>query len=72
MKFEIGDKVIVTDNFSGKIFKGEVVGIKEDGIWPYLIESESYSGKHREHFNDKYLTLDIEEIRNNKLKLLGL
>ena len=72
MKFKIGDKVIVTDNLSGKIFKGEIVEIKEDGIWPYLIESESYGGKHRENFNDKYLTLDIERIRNEKLEQLGI
>ena len=69
MKFKIGDKVIVTDNFLGQVFKGEIVGIEEDSsTWPYLVKS--YGSK--EHFNDNYLTLDIEGIRNSKLKQLGI
>jgi len=75
MKFKIGDKVIVNPkiNLPSKAnYKGVIINIKEDAIWPYLVESYGYMGKHEENFNHKDLTLDIEEIRNEKLKQLGI
>jgi hypothetical protein len=85
MKFKIGDRVIVnqdiiekrkinpvTTSMSLSVRRGVITKIKEGAIWPYLVESYDYMGKHEEHFNDKNLTLDIEEIRNDKLKQIGI
>jgi len=85
MKFKIGDKVIINpDIIVGHLHgekrkinpvvtstrRGVITKIKEGAIWPYLVESYDYMGK--EYFNDKNLTLDIEEIRNDKLNQIGI
>lgn len=75
MKFKISDKVIVSPEVtlpSNEYYKGVIIGIKDKAIWPYLVESYGYMGKHEEYFNDKHITLDIEEIRNDKLKQIGI
>lgn len=64
MKFEIGDKVIYN-----RILKGTIINIKDiNNARLYLIDMKD----HQIYSNEYKITLDIEEIRNNKLKLLGL
>ena len=85
MKFKIGDKVIINPDIIEKrkinpvatsMRKGVIIDIKDNAIWPYLVESCDYmgsvSGKYKEYFNDGNLNLDIEEIRNDKLKQIGI
>ena len=78
MKFKIGDRVIINEDIKGAnlsskaYYKGVIIGIKEDAIWPYLVESYGGMGKHEEYFNDKDITLDIKEIRNDKLNQIGI
>jgi hypothetical protein len=81
MKFKIGDKVIINPDIIDRrkinpvatsMRKGVIIDIKD----PYLVESCDYmgsvSGKYKEYFNDGNLNLDIEEIRNDKLKQIGI
>ena len=81
MKFKIGDKVIINPDIIEKrkinpvatsMRRGVITKIKEEAIWPYLVESYDYMGKHEEYFNDRNLILDIEEIRNDKLNQIGI
>lgn len=81
MEFKIGDKVIINSNIiekrkinpvSTSTRKGVIIDIKDNAIWPYLVESCDYMGRYKEYFNDGNITLDIEEIRNDKLKQIGI
>ena len=81
MKFKIGDKVIINPDIIDRrkinpvatsMSKGVIIDIKDNAIWPYLVESCDYMGRYKEYFNDRNLNLDIEEIRNDKLKQIGI
>jgi hypothetical protein len=81
MKFKIGDKVIINPDIIDRrkinpvatsMRRGVIIDIKDNAIWPYLVESCDYMGRYKEYFNDGNLNLDIEEIRNDKLKQIGI